>query len=404
MINTTTNEVLSSTPVTKVVKKGQESQFVKGTTKTPVPCMADYSPGRDLYGRTFAQLPKCDSTTPTGQPDYVFGDTFILTAGVAPVNYPPVPGSWTPAPVTTAGDVTVPVPDGFFVDPEGDPVVLSAFMQTGAGLVSNLEFDADAEEFRLKAALADAIYLIRLYGSDGLHPAVPYDFELVVNRTVVVNHAPTLAAPIGTLNATVDEASVFNLSPGTHFTDPDGDALTHSLQFHNGTAYTGTLPAWASLASGVLSLTPPDEADYLFRSIVTDPGGLSAFDNFTIHATEPDLPVLSQILAVDFRYFHSTSATFHWYVKTDLAAGVEYNIEWPAQGAYAAQAKLIIWLVGTTVDGDPAGYQKLCSLVRDTPPEFTLYLRTADNRSIELPLTITRPVANQARQTIYTAP
>jgi hypothetical protein len=178
---------------------------------------------------------------------------------------------------------------------------------------------------------------------------------------------------------------------GAYSVDP---AYPNGLSYATGSAGTGTVTLPAN------SIT----ADVAVTLRFTFPGNSTITKTIQlVNVASPAQP--SKIMAVDFRYFHDVSATFHWYVKTDIAAGVQYTVEWPAQGSYAAQVKANGgWLNGADFDNDPAGYQKVCALIRDTPSQFKLYLRTIDNPSVEIQLTINRPSANQARQTIYTAP
>ncbi|QIP15699.1 discoidin domain-containing protein [Spirosoma aureum] len=178
---------------------------------------------------------------------------------------------------------------------------------------------------------------------------------------------------------------------GAYSVDP---AYPNGLSYATGSAGTGTVTLPANSITGDVNITL--RFTFPGNSTITKTVQL-------VNVASPAQP--SKIMAVDFRYFHDVSATFHWYVKTDIAAGVQYTVEWPAQGSYAAQIKANGgWLNGADFDNDPAGYQKVCALIRDTPAQFKLYLRTVDNPSVELQLTINRPSSSQARQTIYTAP
>lgn len=171
------------------------------------------------------------------------------------------------------------LPANTFSDLDGDTLTLSATLSNGDPLPSWLSFNAATGSFSGTPAQADAgIHSINVTATDPSGLSTTDIFTVTVN---VVNEAPVLATPIANQNATEETAFSLTLAQGT-FSDPDGDALTYSVELATG----NVLPNWLSFdaVTRILSGTPDDaEVGVLqLSAIATDPSGLSANDNFDL--------------------------------------------------------------------------------------------------------------------------
>ncbi|VAW21671.1 Alkaline phosphatase, partial [hydrothermal vent metagenome] len=106
-------------------------------------------------------------------------------------------------------------------------------------------------------------------------------FTVTVNA---VNDAPVVVGPIDDYQINAAHTEIIPLSPvlGDIFDDVDGDALTITATLSNG----DPLPGWITLASDALTASPllVDSGCVTIAVTATDPGGLSATDEFDICA------------------------------------------------------------------------------------------------------------------------
>ncbi|SKC23340.1 Putative Ig domain-containing protein [Kosakonia radicincitans] len=201
---------------------------------------------------------------------------------VTNVNDAPVIGATiAPQSIAQDGSLSFTVPAGTFVDPDGDPLTLSATLANGNPLPAWLHFDPATGSFSGTPGNADVGNLnIRITASDG-SASVSTSFSLMVTN---VNDAPVLSTPIPPQSVAQDGS--FNLTvPAGTFVDPDGDTLTLSATQADGSA----LPAWLRFdpAKGSFSGTPgnADIGSLVIRVTATDAGNTSISTTFSLTVT-----------------------------------------------------------------------------------------------------------------------
>ena len=163
-----------------------------------------------------------------------------------------------------------------FSDPDGDALTYAATLVGGGALPAWLTFTPATRTFSGTPGAGDFADLsIRVTATDPGGLSAHDDFVLAVNgKPVVANAIPDRSASEGTGFSFQFAANAFS--------DPDGDALTYAATLVGG----GALPAWLTFtpATRTFSGTPGagDFADLSIRVTATDPGGLSAHDDFLL--------------------------------------------------------------------------------------------------------------------------
>lgn len=143
------------------------------------------------------------------------------------------------------------VPTGTFSDTDGDALVLTASLASGAPLPGWLSFNTATATFSGAPDDAEVGDLaLRVTATDPSGASVNADFTLTI---APVNDDPTVAAPIVDQNATTGNAFSFTL-PAATFADVDDTALTLTAALASG----DPLPAWLSFdpKTGEFSGTP----------------------------------------------------------------------------------------------------------------------------------------------------
>ena len=163
-----------------------------------------------------------------------------------------------------------------FSDPDGDTLTYAATLVGGGGLPAWLTFTPATRTFSGTPGAGDFADLsIRVTATDPGGLSAHDDFVLAVNGKPVVANAIA--------NQNASEGTVFSFQFAANaFSDPDGDTLTYAATLVGG----GGLPAWLTFtpATRTFSGTPGagDFADLSIRVTATDPGGLSAHDDFVL--------------------------------------------------------------------------------------------------------------------------
>ncbi len=163
-----------------------------------------------------------------------------------------------------------------FSDPDGDALTYAASLVGGGALPAWLTFTPATRTFSGTPGAGDFSDLnIRVTATDPGGLSAHDDFGLAVNGKPVVANA------ISNQNATATLAYSLQFASNT-FTDPDGDTLTYSAALSSGSA----LPSWLTFtpATRTFSGTPAqsDGGTITVRVTATDPGGLSAHDDFDL--------------------------------------------------------------------------------------------------------------------------
>lgn len=181
------------------------------------------------------------------------------------------------------------IPDGSFVDVDGDALTLSAALEDGSPLPDWLSFDGNTftatppQDFNGLLALA-------VTASDGELSASD-TFTLMIDP---VNDAPVLVQALADVSSAEDTA-VSILLPQDTFADVDGDALTVTATLADGS----DLPDWLAFHGATFTGTPPQDFNgALDLTVTASDGELTADAAFTL-TVDPvnDAPVLTQALA-----------------------------------------------------------------------------------------------------------
>ncbi|UFH52546.1 putative Ig domain-containing protein [Spirosoma sp. KNUC1025] len=132
---------------------------------------------------------------------------------------------------------------------------------------------------------SDVLLTLRFVLPDNTPLTLPVQ---ALNAGTLTNQAPILNTPLQWTVATMGQSFSYPLNPSNHFTDPDGDAITMSLQVSNdgGQTFTSSLPGWLSVSSGNYGGTPPTTAQSQYilrlRRMASDGKGGTAYDDFNL--------------------------------------------------------------------------------------------------------------------------
>ncbi|HEX8226041.1 MAG TPA: tandem-95 repeat protein [Allosphingosinicella sp.] len=215
-------------------------------------------------------------------------DAFTLT--IDPVNDRPVLAA---ALANVAGRedfaIDLTLPQGSFVDVDGDQLTLTATLAGGGGLPAWLSFENGRFTGTPPLHFSGSLD-IEVLASDGAL-AVSDVFRLTISPE---NDPPVVFAPLA--DAVYAEDHSFSIAvPTDTFRDADGDVLTLTATLANGDG----LPAWMSFSGGRIAGTPP--ADFngsIDIKVTASDGAMTASDTFrlTILAVN-DAPTLERVLA-----------------------------------------------------------------------------------------------------------
>jgi hypothetical protein len=196
---------------------------------------------------------------------------------MGPANHPPVVANAIPDQSASEGTAfSFQFATDVFSDPDGDALNYAATLVGGGALPAWLAFTPATRTFAGTPGAGDFADLdIRVMATDPGGLTAHDDFLLAVNgKPVVANAIPDQSASEGT---------AFSFQFATNvFSDPDGDALSYAATLVSG----GALPTWLTFtpATRTFAGTPGagDFADLNIRVTATDPGGLSAHDDFVL--------------------------------------------------------------------------------------------------------------------------
>ncbi|MCA9515429.1 MAG: tandem-95 repeat protein, partial [Myxococcales bacterium] len=293
---------------------------------------------------------------------------FALTVTAVPE--PPV----ATAALAALGDQTVAqgaafavsVPAGGFTDPDpGDTLTLSASRSDGAALPGWLGFDGSA--FSGTPGNADVgLVVVRVTATDTTGRAASHVFAVTVTN---VNDAPVLVSALADRAGVAGETVAFGVPAGA-FADPDvGDALTWSAARDGGAA----LPGWLTFSADErLFVGHPGAGDAGAVAIavtVTDGGGLTATDVFTLTITGSNAaPTVANALADQAA---TEDVAFSWAIPGDTFADADGDTL-TLTARRADGGALPAWLAfdGATFTGTPANGDvgALAVTVRATDP------------------------------------
>ncbi|MCP4183222.1 MAG: tandem-95 repeat protein, partial [Hyphomicrobiales bacterium] len=182
--------------------------------------------------------------------------------------------------------VSFSLPAGLFTDVDGDTLIRTARLASGAALPAWLLFDGSSfagtppQDFNGTLALS-------VEASDGEY-AAEAQFNLVI---APVNDAPSTDTIIIDQSITEDQVFSFDL-PADAFSDIDGDNLTITVAMPNG----DPLPAWLTFNGSTFSGTPPQDYNTansgpLGVVVTASDGELETSQTFDLDVTAVDDPV-----------------------------------------------------------------------------------------------------------------
>ncbi|WGM62265.1 tandem-95 repeat protein [Agrobacterium tumefaciens] len=238
----------------------------------PLPSWLSLSNGRligtppsNLVGVFDIEVSASDGTLTTS-------DSFRLTikaTNAQPVVALPLPD--VSSPEDTA--VSLVIPTGSFVDPDGNPLIYTAKLSSGASLPAWLLFDGHTFKGMPPANFNGALD-IRVTASDGSLSANDV-FRLSI---MPVNDAPMQAHPLSDVSVQEDGLVWITIPAGT-FTDVDSSVLSYRARLADGSA----LPAWLRLSRTRFIGTPPANFNGVLDIVVTvSDAALTASGNFRL--------------------------------------------------------------------------------------------------------------------------
>ncbi|MDQ1832614.1 putative Ig domain-containing protein [Massilia scottii] len=254
---------------------------------------------------------------------------------VTDVNRSPVLAKALPDAAASAGTAfALTIPAGSFSDPDqGDALVLTAKLASGAALPSWLTFDAASATFSGTPGYADSAVLdIAVSATDQGAMAASDVLRLAVAD---VNAAPTVAVPAN--GGSAAEGKAFSVSAPVFQDANPNDVLSVVVTRADGSA----LPAWMSYSAATATIDGTagynDSGSYALKATATDKGGLSASSLFDIsvantnRAPVPGTPMAAKTATEGVAFSYS------------VPAGTFVDPDVGDTGAYSASA-LPAWL------------------------------------------------------------
>ena len=198
--------------------------------------------------------------------------SFSVTVVEQPTNRAPRPGGTIPNARLTVGDETTTNSSGYFTDPDGDELTFAANSSDPSVATASVSGD-----FVTVTAHAEGTATITVIATDPGGLSATQDFAVTVTEEST-NRAPRPSGAIPNAHLTVGDETTTNSSG--YFTDPDGDELTFAANSSDPSVTT------ASVSGDIVTLTAHAEGTATVTVIATDPGGLSATQDFAATVTE----------------------------------------------------------------------------------------------------------------------
>ncbi len=188
---------------------------------------------------------------------------------------------------------TFAIPDGSFVDPDGDAVSYSATLENGSALPAWLAFDPATLNFvGTPPQDFNGILSVKVTASDGTLSTS----DVFLLKVLPVDDAPIVATPTDPVHITAGQTFSFTV-PESTFTDVDSATLTLSAKLANGLV----LPRWISFdaATGTFSGAVPDWFSGPLTIALTASDGVASVSeilNFSDTAPVLSHPILDQTI------------------------------------------------------------------------------------------------------------
>ena len=196
--------------------------------------------------------------------------TMQIQPPTAPVaRAPEAQGAIPDQTVVEGGTETLDV-EPYFTDPDGDSLTYTVAVVSGA---SSATVAVSGSELTIRGLVAGTAG-VRVTATDPGGLTANQDFDVRV-EAVVVASPPEAQGAIP--DQTVVEGGTETLDVEPYFTDPDGDSLTYSAVSGDPSVVTVAVSGSVVTMSGPLGATTA-----VVRVTATDPGGLSAYSDFTV--------------------------------------------------------------------------------------------------------------------------
>ncbi len=211
---------------------------------------------------------------------------------VAPANRRPEPVGTISAQELTESSPALGVPvDGFFRDPDGDPLALTA----RSGHVDTVTVLLSGAVLWLTPGAA-GVATVTVTATDPGGLSATQSFAVTVTQPG--NRPPAAAGNLPTRALPVGETVALDVSVG--FVDPDGDVLTYTVSSSRPQVVT------VRVSGPRVTLTAVRAGTATVRVTATDPGGLSATQSFAVTVTplftdDPIVPGVTPVRAVHFQ-------------------------------------------------------------------------------------------------------
>lgn len=242
----------------------------------------------DSANRRFTGTPPTEATgslsiavSATDSRGRVATDAFVMS--ISEVNDAPRVSSLVPDQILKQGDmVSVQLPAGMFVDPEGDPLSIGVTLANGDPLPGWLHYDAATGIISGQTATdAVGVTSVRVSATDPSGLMASDTFDIAVADT---NDAPVVANPLADLSLTEGQSFKFTV-PSSTFIDPDrGDLLTYGMQLVSAPAHSraafGFNSATREISANALGYW--DIGVWTFKVSATDRLGVTTEDSFTV--------------------------------------------------------------------------------------------------------------------------
>ena len=189
-------------------------------------------------------------------------DVTIRESNQAPVAVGTIPNQS----ITQGGSIAVDAAT-YFTDPDDDPLSYSATSSN----TSRATVSASSGTLSITgSSVGTATITVTATDPGGL--TATQSFQVAV--AAIPNRAPQVDRPIDDINAEANSRYSANLS--STFSDPDGDALSYTASSNN------TAVASASISGATIHVDAVAPGSATVSVTATDPGGLSATDQFTV--------------------------------------------------------------------------------------------------------------------------
>ena len=191
---------------------------------------------------------------------------FVVTVGTVPNRAPVAVGAIAPRVVQAGSSITVNVEDAF-TDPDGDALAYSATSSDPTKVATAI---AGSTLTVTGVATGSATVTVTARDPHGLEA----EQRFVVTVGTVPNRSPEAVGTITDRTVKIDQSFSVDVSP--YFSDPDGDALTHTA------ASSDTARVTVGVSGSSVTVTGQGVGTATVTVTATDPDGLSATQRFVV--------------------------------------------------------------------------------------------------------------------------